>query len=370
MDKIAVILYGNIRYDGRVQKEIASLKKNRKEVILFCSDFDEDDFKENYNFEIKVIKNKVEKRGVLYTFLNLRKFQKEVLKELKNIKVQYIHCNDLNTLIMAKKLSKFGKIIYDAHELFPESQESKIKRAIWNFIEKINIKYAYKIIQPEHNRKKYFSKKHNISIKKIALIENFPLNIKNTFKSEENYFQKKFDYQNKNKKIALYIGIIMPKRNILEMIEGIKEFENLTFFCIGKSSDRAYLEKLREYIKENKLDNRVFIKEAIPQKEVMLATISADISFIFYQNTNLNNYYCASNKLYECLNSGLKIITNDYPGILDVTKGIPNVYNVKEINTDEIKRGIEILLKEEKVIKTDYYWENQEEKFIKIYSEN
>lgn len=370
MDKIAVILYGNIRYDGRVQKEIASLKKNRKEVILFCSDFDEDDFKENYNFEIKVIKNKVEKRGVLYTFLNLRKFQKEVLKELKNIKVQYIHCNDLNTLIMAKKLSKFGKIIYDAHELFPESQESKIKRAIWNFIEKINIKYVYKIIQPEYNRKKYFSQKHNINIKNITLIENFPLNIKNSFKGEENYFQKKFDYQDKNKKIALYIGMVMPKRNILEMIKGIKEFENLTFFCIGKSSDKAYLKKLREYIKENKLDNRVFIKEAIPQKEVMLATISADISFIFYQNTNLNNYYCASNKLYECLNSGLKIITNDYPGILDVTKGIPNVYNVKEINTDEIKRGIEILLKEEKVIKTDYYWENQEEKFIKIYSEN
>ena len=51
MDKIAVILYGNIRYDGRVQKEIASLKKNRKEVILFCSDFDEDDFKENCNFK-------------------------------------------------------------------------------------------------------------------------------------------------------------------------------------------------------------------------------------------------------------------------------------------------------------------------------
>ena len=112
--------------------------------------------------KIVILKNKVEKRGALYTFLNLRKFQKEVLKELKNIKVQYIHCNDLNTLIMAKKLSKFGKIIYDAHELFPESQESKIKRAIWNFIEKINIKYAYKIIQPEHNRKKYFSKKHNI----------------------------------------------------------------------------------------------------------------------------------------------------------------------------------------------------------------
>ena len=30
MDKIAVILYGNIRYDGRVQKEIASLKKIKK----------------------------------------------------------------------------------------------------------------------------------------------------------------------------------------------------------------------------------------------------------------------------------------------------------------------------------------------------
>ena len=234
MDKIAVILYGNIRYDGRVQKEIASLKKNKKEVILFCSDFDENDSKKNYNFEIEVIKDKINKRGAFYTFLNLIKFQKEILKKLENMKVQYIHCNDLNTLIMAKKLSKFGKIIYDAHELFPESQGNKLKRVVWNFIEKINIKYAYKIIQPEKNRKKYFSQKHNINIKNITLIENFPLNIENNFKGEKNYFQKKFGYQDKNKKIALYIGMIMPKRNILEMIKGIKEFENLTFFCIGK----------------------------------------------------------------------------------------------------------------------------------------
>lgn len=368
MNKILMILYGNIRYDGRVLKEIASLKKIGKEVILFCSDFDKDDSKENYDFEIEVMKDKINKRGVFYTFFNLIKFQKEILKKLKNIKVQYIHCNDLNTLIMAKKLSKFGKIIYDAHELFPESQENKLKRVVWNLIEKINIKYVYKIIQPECNRKKYFSKKHKLDEDSISLIENFPLKIENNIREEENYFFKKFNYQDRSKKIALYIGMIMPKRNILEMIKGIKEFENLTFFCIGKCTDKTYLEKLREYIQENKLDNRVFIKKAIPQKEVMLATMSADISFIFYQNINLNNYYCASNKLYECLNSGLKTITNNYPGILEVTKNIPNVYNVKEISDVEIKKGIETLLKEERVVKTNYYWENQEEKFIKIYS--
>lgn len=162
--------------------------------------------------------------------------------------------------------------------------------------------------------------------------------------------------------------MISENRGVLEIIKSIEATKNIDFFCIGKFINIEYKNEIFKYIREKKIENRIFIKEAIPQEEVMEATLSADISFIFYQNINLNNYYCASNKLYECLNSGLKIITNDYPGILEVTKGIPNVYNVKEVNTDEIKKGIEILLKEEKIIKTNYYWENQEEEFIKIYS--
>lgn len=364
MKKIAILLYGNIRYDGRVQKEIRTLLKNNFDVTLFVSKFDKDDKKENYNFKIEILKELFRQNGTIFTFINMLNFKKRCIKKIKINKFDYIHCNDLNTLFFSKTLSKYGKIIFDAHELFPESQEKKINKFIWNFIEKKNIKYVHKIIQPEINRKKYFLKKYKLKENQIELIENFPLNFRAQLKKE--YFLKKYSYKTK-KKIALYIGAVMEKRGILEILESLKYNEKIIFFCIGKCSDKNYEEKLYSFIKENKMGKRVFFKPSIPQKEVLDATNSADISFIFYRNINLNNYYCASNKLYECLNCGIKILTNNYPGIMSVTKDIPNVYNIKKFNVEELKKGIEYLLNIKEVKKTEFYWENQEEKFINIY---
>jgi len=364
MKKIAIVLYGNIRYDGRVQKEIKTLIKNKYNVTLFISKFDKDDKKENYNFKIEVIEDLLNKKGTIENFINLLNFKKKIIKKIRDEKFDYIHCNDLNTLFFSKITSKYGKIVFDAHELFPESNEKKIKKFLWNLIEKKNIKYIYKVIQPEINRKKYFSKKYRLKEKKIELIENFPLNLSNELK--KGYFFEKYNYKTE-KKIALYIGAIMQKRGILEILESLKNNKEIIFFCIGKCLDKNYKEKLYSFIKDNKMEDRVFFKESIPQAEVLEATNSADISFIFYKNINLNNYYCASNKLYECLNCGVKILTNNYPGIISVTKEIPNVYNIKSINVKELKKGIEYLLNITEVKKTEFYWENQEEKFINIY---
>lgn len=366
MNKIAVILYGNIRYDGRVQKEINTLKSNGKEVILFISDFEKDDKIENYNFKINIIRDKFKKRGVIYTLLNLLFFNISVYKKLKNQNIQYIHCNDLNTLLLAKYFSKVGKIIFDAHELYPEAQNNKIKMFIWNLIEKLNIKYVYKIIEPEINRLEYFKNKYNLKNEKIILIENFPKN--KILDEEKKYFFKKYKYET-NKKIALYIGIIEKERNILEILKSIKINKDLVLFCIGKCPDINYKKELEFFVKENNMEERVFFKENIPQTEVLEATNSADITFIFYQNINLNNYYCASNKLYEALNCGVKILTNDYPGIISVTKDIPNVYRIKNMTIKELEKGINHLLNVKEIKKTEFYWEKQETRFIKIYSE-
>jgi glycosyltransferase involved in cell wall biosynthesis len=44
---------------------------------------------------------------------------------------------------------------------------------------------------------------------------------------------------------------------------------------------------------------------------------SCDIGTAFYSNTNLNNYYCASNKLYEYIALKKPVVTNNYPGLIE-----------------------------------------------------
>lgn len=362
---IVILLYGNIKYDGRVQKEIKTFLKNNKQILLIVSDFDNDDLIKNYNYDIKIIRNKLDKRGSFFTFINLLLFNFLSYAFIKRKSVDFIHCNDLNTMLFSRSFAKKGEIIYDAHELFPEAQSSKIKQYIWNLIEKMNIKNANVIIQTEKNRRLYFAQKYNLELNNIKIIENFPLKSVNL--KYKDYYLEKYKINRVRKKIVSYIGVISPDRCVLEMIQALNKFQDIIFICIGNYPNIEYKRELKEYIKINELEDRFLLMKSIPQIEVIDATKSSDISIVFYKNNNLNNYYCASNKLYEALNNGVKILTNNYPGIYEVTKHIENVYRVNAITTIEIEKGIEYLLNINKATNASFYWEDQERMLIDLY---
>lgn len=363
MKKIAIILYGNIRYDNRVKKEIKTLKKNKFDITLITSEFDCDDKKENYNFKIIVLKEKrfFNKR---IPFVNIFYFNLMSYFLLKKEEYDFIHFNDINVVLFSKFLKKKSKLIFDLHELFPEAIESKFIKKIFNFIEKVNIKYADEIIQVEINRLNYFQKKYNLEEKKIHLIENYPLRL--NFQNKD-YFRKKYNIKN-NKKIAIYTGGISEKREIDKIICSIKNIEEIELFCFGNFSSSEYKNEILSLIENNNLKERIHLEKMVQYQELLELTNSADIAFVFYSNTNLNNYYCASNKLYESLNYGVKILTNNYPGIKSVTENLPNVYRVENTTIEELEKGLKYLLNIDDFEKTNFYWENQEEKFIKIYS--
>lgn len=363
MKKIAMILYGNIRYDSRVKKEIETLRKNKFDVTLITSEFDYDDNKENYNFKIIVIKEKKFFNRRI-PFINIFYFNLMSYLILLKGKYEFIHFNDINVVLFSKFLKKKSKLIFDLHELFPEAIESKFTKKIFNFIEKINIKYADEIIQVEINRLNYFQKKYNLERKKIHLMENFPLRL--NFKNKD-YFRKKYNIKN-NKKIAIYTGVISKKREIDKIICSIKNIEEIELFCFGNFSSLEYKKEILSLIENNNLKERIHLENMVQYQELLELTNSADIAFIFYNNSNLNNYYCASNKLYEALNYGVKILTNNYPGIKSVAENLPNVYMVEKTTIEELEKGLKYLLNVNDFKETKFYWENQEDKFIKIYS--
>ena len=56
MKNVLFLLIGNIRYDGRVLKEISTLCKAGYKVSLILSDFDVDDNVSNYDFNIILLR--------------------------------------------------------------------------------------------------------------------------------------------------------------------------------------------------------------------------------------------------------------------------------------------------------------------------
>lgn len=366
MKKIAIILNGEIKYDGRVQKEINSLSKEQFEINLIVSRFSNDKF-ENYRFNIYNCDIAVHKNPVV-NFINKFEFCKKAYKLMKKIKPDIIHCNDLDTLYAGILYKRHGNIrlIYDAHELFPESKEGIIRKFVWNMVERRYIKSIDEVISTEKNRAIYMKKKYKLE--KINVIENLPMKPK---LNSRNYIEENIPCTIGKRKI-LYIGALAKSRLIHEFVCSAKHIPNdYCLILIGKFDTESYRIDIEKLIENNNLNHKVYILKPIENKEVINYINSADIGLVFYKNNNLNNFYCASNKLYEFIVCDKKVITNDYPGLIEVVK--QNNYGVclNEVNEGSVAKAI-IEIKNlnfgNKNI-GNYYWETQNDKFLNIYKQ-
>jgi len=57
----------------------------------------------------------------------------------------------------------------------------------------------------------------------------------------------------------------------------------------------------------------VYFLPAVPQAELLQHSASADLGIIPYPHVDLNSYYCTPNKLFEFIQAGLPILSNDSP---------------------------------------------------------
>ena len=71
MKNVLFLLIGNIRYDGRVLKEISTLCKAGYKVSLILSDFDVDDNVSNYDFNIILLRRNYSSNPIMKLFSTL-----------------------------------------------------------------------------------------------------------------------------------------------------------------------------------------------------------------------------------------------------------------------------------------------------------
>ena len=102
-----------------------------------------------------------------------------------------------------------------------------------------------------------------------------------------------------------------------------------------------------------KIQKKVFMYPAIPNKEVLHAVNSSDIGVCFYNERHFNSYFCASNKLYEYLNLGVKVLTNNTAGVARVVKHGENGFCCDCITVDEVRKGLITLLNMKNFVQTD-----------------
>jgi glycosyltransferase involved in cell wall biosynthesis len=367
MIRIGMVLIGDIRYDGRVRKEIGTLVAAGYDVELVVSDFNKGGSnKGDLGARIHHLPMTLYSSPIR-NFLEQLLFNWRAASILKDLHLSHIHCHDLLSLlagVWAKNKIK-ATLIFDAHELMPESMGG-YRESVWGFIERKCIKHCDYILMPEKNRIAYFQKKYP-SILAPLLLENFPR--KSDIPAEKfDLFRKVYSIQNWQK-IILYTGLLGPGRYLEELVESMTLCDDAFVLIILGRAFKGYEKVLLRKIKNFGLENRIFLHDAVPHLEILHYMASGDIGTAFYRNTNVNNYYCASNKLYEYIALQKAVLTNDYPGLLEAVKNFGQGLCLAEITPRNLAMAY-ISANDPAWVKPGarkFFWEDQAANLLKLY---
>ena len=289
-----------------------------------------------------------------------------------------VHAHDLPRLrvaAMAKKRLKLP-LIYDVHELYPEiGTLTPIQKKLQAKREKRYIKDADAVITVNGYIADELTKQYKI--KKPIVILNatrWPAGIDLSGRFDK--VRERFAIP-KDSRILFFQGWMSCTRGLQTLARAMKfvaDFVHLVFMGYGEA-----LDGLKEITtSELNLAKRIHFMDAVPQKDLLEWTTSADVGIIPYQPVDLNNYFCSPNKLFEFIQAELPIIANDLPFLRAVVEGegFGIVYKLESIDDFEAAinksfsdggKKLKFCKENLRRSKDQYSWEKEEKKLVKIY---
>lgn len=387
--------------DERVYKEAKSFLKNGYDVTLLCWDregkFPEEEVYEGIKVErisLKAGYGSLNELLFKMPFFWIKLFFRGLGKEF-----DVVHAYDYDTLPAGVWLKWFKrkKLVYDALELFLSYTSDKTVNKGMFFIERINLPYINALIYTNEERLKIFKENTNLKDKLIdntIIIHNYPelglksANERNKEEIIENSEANKEEIMgildtNKDKITFQYNGGIKEDRNLLNILKAFKEInkdlslKKLTFLIIGNHYN-AYGDVLKDYVKENGLEELVEFHDFVPIQELLELLKTTQIGFVPLLKDSLNNLIPEPNKLYNYFATGNLAVVENTPYLKKIVGDSGLGLSCDFSDVQQIKESIEWVLQnpenaDKMIIKAydkyvnEYNWESQEEKLIELY---
>jgi len=328
--QICMLLFWDVTKDPRVRKEKNSLEKA--------------------GHTIEIIDNKISKNLFLFNL-------KAIFYALK-CNCDVYHAHDLFTLFPSALASFFKnkKLVYDAHELVPETTYG-IKKIILKILEKILIKRATKIIASNRLIAEEIEKRYRV--KDVKIIPNYT-DIEEKFcEPEEIRF--------------VYYGTISKDRKPEIIVKAMQNVKYGKLYIIGEGEAIPDIKKL---IKKLHLENKVEIKKRMEKEKLADFLSKSYLGLIIYPPYPYNNYISLPNKLFECICCGLPVIASKLPLISEIVQNKAGLL-CDPLSPDDIAQKINKLIEDKNLYRKFkenlkdmaklYRWDKCEKELIEIY---
>ncbi len=295
MKRLIFTVTNDLSYDQRMQRICTTLQNNGYHVTLVGRKLSTSRPLQDKSYTQERLNCFFNNGFLFYAEYNLR-----LLLYLLFKKSDLICAIDLDTILPVYITSILsGKIrLYDAHELFTEQKEivtRPIIKKLWNFIEGTtvpNFKFGYTVNQ---FLKDEFQRKYKVN---YAVIRNLPQFNNSTHIEAEN-----------NKPYLVYQGAINEGRSFETLIPAMKKIPlRLKIFGSGN-----FLNKLKELIQINQLQNKVELHDPIEPEKLKPITANAFAGLMLFEDTGLNQYQSLANRYFDYIMAGIPQVCVNYP---------------------------------------------------------
>lgn len=373
MKKVLMFVRNDVTYDSRVKKEATSLGKAGFRVRIVG---------------IALPEIVVEDESPYYTITRIRLKNTDLYRRIYNILVFTIHsirialiekpiiltAHDLDTLLPAviSYLFSGARIVYDSHELYPETKENPVSRIMWSAIEAILIRMTKARITVNEYIASELNKKYKLG-KEPVVIYNYP-RISDWSLVKKDLIRSKLGIS-RSTKVIIYHGLFKSGRGLEELVKAAGYFQNGVLVLMGCGELR---DRIVNLIQEFKLNDKVYIIQRVPTDDVLTYVSSADIGVILYENVEKNNYYCSPNKLFDYIAANVPMLVSDLPFLRKVIETNKIGVLCNSIKPEEIADKLNYILNNEELyyefkrnlmsIHKNYTWEAQENRFVAVYN--
>ncbi|MHA2069711.1 MAG: glycosyltransferase, partial [Candidatus Thorarchaeota archaeon] len=293
--------------------------------------------------------------------------------------IDIIHAHDLTGLVPAWMLSKFirnTRIIYDAHELFPEAAGDRMTVLHYMIFLGIEIVCARRV--------KYLINPGPMALrilaKRLGGIPVLLMNVPDLKRVKENLGEIPYwteMNESETKRIA-YSGNVLPHRGYKELVEAarilIEEHrESIEIWIIG---DGPYLATVKSMVESLDLSNAFVFTGRVPYERLLSMTSSCDIAVALYSEPMAQ--LGLSNKMFEYMMLGIPFLYPDARQSFPILSRINAVIIDNPVNAENLAESILMLFNDpermnyisregRKLIEDYFNWQIESQKLIQMY---
>lgn len=297
----------------------------------------------------------------------------ELFKAAKEFAPTFVIANDLDTLLAAYMLhDKLGiKILFDAHEVYPEQLSYEMRSEFWHSfytaLEKKLVKFISGGMTVCESIADYFADHYRAP--GFVTIWNVP-----TVRLQPD--ASILQHRSERRKI-LYHGAYFQYRGLDEIIEASRFVNNADFVFRGIG---GYEKELKALAARVGVEDRVRFESPVPVFELIPTASQCDIGLNPFINVCKNTEFALPNKFFEYMMAGLALASSDLVEMRSLTTKLDNGILFPSLQPKMIADTLnEILarpnqidhmrLKSYEAARTTFNWECEEQKFTCFFEE-